>query len=238
MRYFIKRNNTERRAFTLACVCALLLFLFVAPFAAHAEGKDAQKENVPAALTIRDAFANLQAPSLEILKRTVRLDMLDYLDADSIYKATNAMEGLSWIEGHGTDYLKVRLTPVSTVELKLLPVKKGCVLMTVYTVGGNSQAEDSQIDFYDEQLVRLDTKKYFSAPDLSAFFEIPKGSLTSMKEIRDMIPFPTVAYSCSADSNDLEACLTVGEYMNVDDYNIAKLFLKPSVTLKWNGKYK
>lgn len=187
---------------------------------------------------MREVFSSLQCPALEILKRTTRLDMLDYWDADSVYKASNAMEGLSWIEEATPDYLRVRLTPVSLLEMKLLPVKKGNVVMTVYTVGDSIQAQDSQVDFYDEALRPLDRKKYFSPPGLQAFFDIPKGSLTSMKEIKEMIPFPTVAYSASPGSDSLKARLTVGEYMSVDDYNIVKLFLLPEIELKWTGRYR
>ncbi|MDE5674051.1 MAG: DUF3256 family protein [Muribaculaceae bacterium] len=215
-------------------IMAVMAFAVFAVFPClAAEGDDSKKE-----FEVRDLFVELQSPALEILKKTTRLDMLDYWDADSVYKATNAMEGLSWLESVTPGYLKVRVTPVSTLELKVLPVKKGKVVMSVYTVGGESQAEDSQIDFYDENGSHLDTGKYFSAPDLSRFFDIPKGSLTSMKEIREMIPFPTVAYGASADSDSLSARLTVGEYMDVDNYNIIKLFLKPEISLEWKGKYK
>lgn len=187
--------------------------------------------------TAREAFTNLNIPALEILKRTTRLDMLDYWDADSIYKATNAMSGLSWIENCTSDYIKVQLTPVSTLELKMLPAKKGEVItMAIYTVGNNVQAQDSQVTFTDMTMHELDAKKLFRQPKLEDFFDIPKGSLTSMKEIREMIPFPTVAYSASPDTDEVTARLTVEAFMNIDDYNIVKLFLKPEVQLKWNGK--
>lgn len=214
-----------------AMIVAAVMIIALPCFAVE-DGKNAGK------FAVRDLFVELQSPALEILKKTTRLDMLDYWDADSVYKATNAMEGLSWLEDVTPGYLKLRITPVSTLELKVLPVKKGNVVMAIYTVGGESQAEDSQIDFYDEKGTLLDTKKYFSAPDLSRFFDIPKGSLTSMKEIREMIPFPTVAYSASPDNDGLKARLTVGEYMDVDNYNIIKLFLKPEITLPWKNKYK
>ena len=214
-----------------AMIVAAVMIIALPCFAVEDE-KNAGK------FAVRDLFVELQSPALEILKKTTRLDMLDYWDADSVYKATNAMEGLSWLEDVTPGYLKLRITPVSTLELKVLPVKKGNVVMAIYTVGGESQAEDSQIDFYDEKGTLLDTKKYFSAPDLSRFFDIPKGSLTSMKEIREMIPFPTVAYYASPDNDGLKARLTVGEYMDVDNYNIIKLFLKPEITLPWKNKYK
>lgn len=189
-------------------------------------------------ITARNIFVDMPVPALEILKKTTRLDMLDYWDADSVYKASNALDGLSWLENVTPDYLKVVVTPVSTFELKILPLKKGNVVMTVYTVGDDSQAQDSQVEFYDDKLNKLDAKKYFTAPDLSRFFEIPKGSQTTMKEIKEMIPFPTVAYEASPENDDLKARLTVGEYMDVDNYNIMKLFLKPEIVLKWSGRYK
>ncbi|MDE6770961.1 MAG: DUF3256 family protein, partial [Muribaculaceae bacterium] len=135
-------------------------------------------------------------------------------------------------------YLKVQITPVSSLEIKLLPEKKGEVVMTVYTIGGDRQASDSNVSFYDRNLKPLDTKKYFREPELKEFFDIPKGSLTTYKEIKEMIPFPTVEYSACAENDELSARLTVGEFMNIDDYNIVKLFLKPEISLRWNGRYK
>lgn len=243
MKFFIKRNNPTWREYTRIkdhgfAVVLILVSMFISPLfvmAQTSEGKETTEERK--VTTTREAFTYLNIPALEILKRTTRLDMLDYWDADSIYKATNAMNGLSWIEKCTPDYMKVQLTPVSTLELKMLPSKKeGVITMAVYTVGSQSQAEDSQITFTDEKLHQLDAKKLFKQPKLEDFFDIPKGSLTSMKEIREMIPFPTVAYTASPDNNDLEARLTVETYMNVDDYNIVKLFLRPSIRLQWDGK--
>ncbi|MBD5358549.1 MAG: DUF3256 family protein [Bacteroides sp.] len=246
MRFFIKRrNNNTKCGFTRItahgfAVAVILISMFmpalsVSVQAAEMEGKENTEERK--VTTARDAFTYLNIPPLEILKRTTRLDMLDYWDADSVYKATNAMNGLSWIEKCTPDYIKVQLTPVSTLELKMLRSKKdGVITMAVYTVGNQSQSEDSEITFSDEKLHQLDAKKLFKQPKLEAFFDIPKGSLTSMKEIREMIPFPTVAYTASPDNDNLEARLTVGTYMNIDDYNIVKLFLKPVVKLKWDGK--
>ena len=60
-----------------------------------------------------------------------------------------------------------------------------------------------------------------------------------MKEIEEMIPFPTMAFSASADSYNLTGRLTVEQYINQDDWNIAKLFVKPEITLHWKkDKYK
>ena len=149
------------------------------------------------------------------------------------------MQGLSWLENVTPSYLKVRITPVSTLEIKILPSKKGRLAMTIYTVGDDVQAQDSEIKFYDSNLVKLDTEKYLEMPRVKDFFDIPKGSATKMKEIEQMIPFPTLAFTANSDNNNIEARLTVEQYINQDDWNIAKLFVKPYITLDWKkDKYK
>ena len=237
MRFSIKRNNgsTRSRLMALACIAVAALMWPGRGLARPAEEEDKAEERT--VTTARDAFTYLNLRALEILKRTTRLDVLDYWDADSIYKATNAMKGESWIENCTPDYMRVRLTPVSTLELKMLPTKKdGMLTMVIYTVGGEAQAEDSRIIFTDEKLHLVETEKHFKTPKIERFFDIPKGSLTSMKEIKEMIPFPTVVYEASPTDYSIKARLTVGEYMNIDDYNIVKLFLRPEVSMTWNEK--
>ncbi|MDE6768484.1 MAG: DUF3256 family protein [Muribaculaceae bacterium] len=209
-----------------------LIILAIVPVSAQVKPGDS-------ALTARSVFERLQGPALELLKPTSRLDMLDYWDTDSVYRVKNALNGQSWLETVAPDYLKVNITPVSTLEIKLLPVKKGEVIMTIYTVGGDGQARDSRIEFYDPAtLAPIDGTAYFTEPDLKVFFDIPKGSLTSMKEIREMIPFMTVEYGASSGSNDLTAKMTAADYINVDDRNIVKVFLLPEVKTQWKEKYK
>ena len=204
------------------------------------EGKtETAKDTVESVFNARYVFEKLHTSALEILPGNTRLDMLDYWDVDSVYKASNAMEGLSWLETVTPDYLKVKITSVSSLEIKILPLKKDKIVMTIYTVGDEEQAQDSQVKFYDESLTEVASNKFLVMPEVKDFFEIPRGSATKMKEIEDMIPFPTIAFAANPDNDNLEARLTVEQYINQDDWNIAKLFAKPKVTLEWQkGKYK
>lgn len=191
-------------------------------------------DNVPVA---SDIFLRLPVNVLDILPRSTRFDMLEYFKVDSIYKASNAMEGLSWLRTVTPDFLEVQITDVSTLQIKVLPAAKGkYLIMTLYTVGGDSQAPDTDIRFFDTELNELPRDKYFKLPQLKDFFDL-KGALTSMKEIERMIPFPTVEYTASADSDRLNAKLTVGEFMNQDDYRIIRVLLRPDgLTYLWDGK--
>ena len=242
MKFFIKRKNNQYKSIALRSALFLMsaFAVFSSKCLAADNVTDKAKENVVAdsVFDARLVFEKLHSSALEILPPSTRLDMLDYWDVDSVYKASNAMNGLSWLENVSQDFLKVQITPVSNLEIKILPDKNGKIVMTVYTVGDEIQAQDSQIKFYDENLAELVESKYLVMPQLKDFFEIPKGSATKMKEIEQMIPFPTVAFSANPDNNNLEARLTVEKYVNQDDWNIARLFVKPSIILEWKkGKY-
>lgn len=241
MKYFIRRRNEFKSALGSALLIVSALAVFTPKALAENKGgvPTSAETLTDSIFNARKVFEKIHTSALEILAPSTRLDMLDYWDVDSVYKASNAMEGLSWLENVTTDYLKVRVTSVSMFEIKILPEKKGKVVMTVYTVGDDIQAQDSQVRFYDEKLTELPTDKYLVMPQVKDFFEIPKGSLTKMKEIEQMIPFPTIAFSANPDNDNLEARLTVSQYINEDDWNIAKLFAKPYITLQWKkDKYK
>lgn len=237
MKYFIRKSNRKIKAAFGSAFFMVSAFAMFSPQMVFA--KTGGGEIPDTVLTARYVFENLHNSALEILPVTTRLDMLDYWDVDSVYNALNAMEGLSRLEEVKSDYLKVSVTPVSNLEIKILPDKKSKIVMTVYTVGDDVQAQDSQIKFYDESLQEIPSEKYFEMPRVRDFFDIPKGSATKMKEIEDMIPFPTIAFSAFPGSNNLQARLTVEKYINEDDWNIAKLFVKPYITYIWEkGKLK
>ena len=193
-----------------------------------------------AALTASKCFLEMPVDVLDILPRSARFDMLAYFEADSVYRARNAMEGESYLRQVAPEFLEVQVTDVSTLQIRVLPAKKGgASVMTVYTVGGSGQAKDSDVRFFSSALKELPRERFLKRPELKWFFSLPKGSVTTMKEIEQTVPFPTVEYSASASTTDLTAKLTVGEFMNQDDYNVIKLFEKPGISFVWDGsKYR
>lgn len=227
--------TTIRRVgrFALAIAASLALWLALPAAAAESPSDTAR-------LTASKCFLEMPVEVLDILPKSARFDMLAYFEADSVYRARNAMDGESYLVSVAPDFLEVRVTDVSTLQIKLLPAKKGeDLVMTVYTVGGDGQAKDSDIRFFSADMKEQNTDRHFTRPELKRFFYIPKGAVTTMKEIEQTIPFPTVEYSAAPGTTSLEAKLTVGEFMNQDDYNVIKLFEKPGLTLVWDGsKYR
>ena len=106
-------------------------------------------------MTASDAFTEMPVSVLDMVDKSRRLDMLDYYAVDSIAKVPNTMEGVSYLEKVTPDYLKVCLTPVSTMTIKILPSKKGDIIMVAYTVGGKDQAYDTDLKFFDTSFNEL-----------------------------------------------------------------------------------
>lgn len=243
MRFSIKNRNggvslsglsprLTKKSFKWVAVLAVALL----PFLSLAAGE--KKGGMSAGMNIRDVFANLHTPGLETVRKSARLDLTDYWEADSVHKVVTIAGGAAWLEALTADYLRVRVSPVSVVELRILPVGTKKIVGCVYTVGDSVQAKDSEINFYDSSLRPLDKKKYFKTPELEEFFNIPKGEESIFKEIREEVPFPTVAYSFSPDNTTLTARLTVEDYVSPDCLPLLRKYMQKDLTAKWKGKYK
>lgn len=211
-------------------LAALIVALFC-PLLLQARTKEG-----PDTISARRAFVEMPALVLDLLPKDTRLDMLDFYDVDSVWQAKNEFGGNSSLQTVAPDYLKVKITPVSDLQIKVLRNSKGNdVVMTIYTTGDDEGSRDSEVRFYDTSMQELDARKYFEAPRLRDFFEIPKGSITKMKEIEELIPFYTIEYTAAPGSNAVEGRLTIGELLTMEDMKIVSLFMKPEIKLLWNG---
>ena len=76
------------------------LLASLAMLAVSAIGFSAEKADT---ISLRRAFIDFPSPALDLLTRSMRLDMLDYYEADSIYRVKNALEGLSSLDTVATD---------------------------------------------------------------------------------------------------------------------------------------
>lgn len=185
-------------------------------------------------LTAARAFAELPVDVLDLLGKSTRLDMLDFYEADSIYDAANAMEGLSRLESVSPRRLVVELTPVSSLAVSVLDTGSGDVVMTAYTIGDDTQACDTDLRFFSSSYKELPREKYIKTASLDDFFLFPDKK--TKKKVVELIPFPTVRYVPSADSETMTAELTVSRFMSADDYKEVSRYLKGKLLYRWDGK--
>lgn len=184
-------------------------------------------------LTAREVFVNLPLKNLDILRRTTRLDMLDYYDVDSIWQAPNGMGGLSSLEKVTPRFLEVKITPVTQMQIMLLPTKRGDITACLYTIGSDNHAADTDVTFLDAEMQPLPTDKYLKMPSIRDFFRVPDKS--DMTKVEDIVPFPTIRFSANPRTGDLTANLTVGKFMSQEDYDTIKQWLVPQLTYRWTG---
>lgn len=188
------------------------------------------------ALKAADVFANAPLEVLDMLRNSTRLDMLDYFQqADSIFPATDALGGTSRIETLTDDYMRVAITPVSRLEIKLLPFKKGEIVMTLYTTGSDGMARDTEVAFFDREMKPLDSSGFLKGPVMKDFFGL-KGSDVSAKELRERIPFDAIEYSTGPGSAPLTATFTTLCVLSEEDRKDLEPLLKGPLQANWNLK--
>lgn len=186
-------------------------------------------------LTARKVFAEAPLEVLDMLRTSVRLDMLDYYtQADSIITVQDALGGKSRFEIVTDDYMKVSVSPVSTLEIKVLPYKNGQIAMTLYTVGGDSIASDTKVDFFDANLNPLPASRFLTPPDPITFFNI-KGSGITMTDLREWMPFQTLAYSAGKDDSSLTMTITTLQTLPKETREKLSAVLIPQRKAVWTG---
>lgn len=187
--------------------------------------------------TASDVLVRMTGETLDILTVSQRKDMLDYYKADSVCNVMNVMEGFSHLNPPVTDgYLQVQITPVTRYTVKILPGKKGeKIAMTIYTVGDSLQAPDSEIRFYDSDMQELKRDKFINPVSTVDFLDLKKTSGKEKKELKSLIPFPTVEYTVSPDGYTMEAELTVGAFLGKEVLSQLEPYLVRTRQYRWNG---
>lgn len=153
---------------------------------------------------------------LELLPQETRLDMLDYFDAATEYNATNDLRGNSRLNELTDDYLEVEVTPVSTLQLKVMPDRKGRRMVVAnYIVGEEGDTQESTLYFFDSSMKPLPAEAHIKTPKLSDFFNLKDRPL-KMKEIEAMIPYYSVVYNLDSASGELTGRLTLEKIVTVE----------------------
>lgn len=190
-----------------------------------------------ARLKAADVFANAPLEVIDMIRPSARLDMLDYYQqVDSVLEATDALGGSSRIETLSDDYMRVAVSPASTLEIKVLPYRKGEIVMTLYTTGGEGMARDTEVSFFDAGLKPVDASKLLKAPVLKDFFDL-KGSRFSEKELRELLPFDAIEYSTGPGNAPLTAAYTTLVTLSEETRKELQPLLKAPLTSTWRQSW-
>ena len=198
-----------------------IIYIIVALLAIHSV--DAQN--------MRTLFLEMPDSVVPLLTRNNRADCIDFIEAGMRAEVTNLLDGRSSLQKLTPDYLKMKTTSHSELQMKLLPSSGGdtiiCMINTV-----RAEAADSRIRFYDKEWKELKTTtKFFTAPAIKEFFTVNERSDKRLL----MADIYLVELILSPDATTLQAKYTMPAYMSAADSAYVAAGLH-DIKYQWNGK--
>lgn len=175
---------------------------------------------------MRALFLSAPDSILPLLTANNRADCLDFLSAGMRARVTNRLDGTSELLFINDDYLELRNSESSTVQMKLLPRKADTLIAVVKSVC--AEACDSRINFYKKDW--LPAGNLFVRPCVSDFFA-PVDSLESLLRLCDIY---LVSLSLSPNDHTLKAEYTMPHYMSKEDSALVAPKLR-ALYYSWEG---
>ena len=180
---------------------------------------------------MRDIFLEMPDSIIPLLTQNNRADCVDFLDAKMKARVTNRLDGQSELLELTPDYLKMKLTAHTFVQMKLLPCSSGdtiiCMINTVC-----AEANDSRIRFYTKEWKEVTpTKKLFKKPQIKEFFT----ACDSLEKILLIADIYLVELTLSPESTTMQANYTMPSYMTRSDSLFATKSMHP-IKFHWTGK--
>lgn len=185
-------------------------------------------------LSMRDVFKNMPTTIAPYLTHNNKLDMIDFIDSNMKSEVNNTLNGTSTLILLTNDYLKMKLSPTLSIEMKLLPAEinstNDTLVCVVYTYGDS--IKDSKIEFYSP---KWELVKTVSDP-LS-----PKSINEYLSTYNDNTLFKSAVNDCLCIKAELSPKdnllrLKMSEPIFVNDKVIQTKTSDMSITLNWTGK--
>ena len=182
---------------------------------------------------MKTIFVNLPDSIEPLLTKVNKEDCVDFLDSGMKAVVKNRFDRSAELKFLTADYLQMQLSDVSTLELKLLPLKDSVrVICMVKTVCAS--ACDSDIRFFDTKWNELDASDFLKYPIDDAFY-LPLDSLTDdVQELRAKADISLMKASLSADDTSLTWEYTTPLTLHKDDREkLIPLLRKEPLIMQW-----
>lgn len=182
---------------------------------------------------MKTIFVNLPDSIEPLLTKVNKEDCVDFLDSGMKAVVKNRFDRSAELKVLTSDYLQMQLSDVSTLELKLLPLKDSVrVICMVKTVCAS--ACDSDIRFFDTKWNELDASDFLKYPVEDVFY-LPSDSLTDdVQELRAKADICLMKASLSADDTSLTWEYTTPLTLHKDDCEkLIALLRKEPLTMQW-----
>ena len=175
-----------------------------------------------------------------LLSKVNREDFGDFLASNMKAEVKNRFGRSSQMLKMTDDYLQLKLSSVSSAEMKLLPVNDSTkVICVVKTYRG--PVMDSQIRFYSTEWKELPASDYIQLPERDAFYILPetpekRDSLALLKTQADMDLYKI---RLSQDKPEMYFTYTTPDFMEKEAAkSLGSYIRKEFLCYRWeNGKF-
>jgi hypothetical protein len=182
-----------------------LLTLYIACCAAAAQAQD-----------MAARFVAMPDSLLPLMTKVNREDCVDFLESHMAAKVKNRFDGQTEMTALTSDYLRIAMTDISTVEMKLLPMPDSSVVTCMVTTV-STPVPDSHIRFFDAQWQEIPAEGLLEMPVEDAFY-VPTDTLTDeLVSLRRKAEMYFVRADLSADDHSLTFTYTSPQYLAKED---------------------
>lgn len=175
---------------------------------------------------MKSLFVALPDSLSPLLTEVNRADFGDFLASNMKAEVKNRLGNTSEMLKMTDDYLELKLTEVSTVEMKLLPLNDSVkVICVVHTFKG--PASDSHISFYDTSWKKLSAGQFLTLPKEDDFYRQPVSEVQadSLKNLRVRADMFLLKANLSATNRILSFTYATPEYLDKETAEEIKPFL-------------
>lgn len=186
---------------------------------------------------LKALFVALPDSLSPLLTEVNRADFGDFLESGMKAEVKNRFGNTSEMTRLTSDYLFLKITSASTLELKLLPLNDSVkVICAVSTY--SAPAADSQITFYDTSWRELPFSDFLQIPQEDEFYLKPASAeqADSLKNLRAYADMYLWKAELSAEKPVLMFTYTTPDYLDKETAKNLKPYLKSQpVCLEWKG---
>ena len=189
---------------------------------------------------IKSLFVALPDSLSPLLSKVNREDFGDFLSNNMKAEVKNRFGRSSQMLKMTDDYLQLKLTSVSSAEMKLLPVNDSTqVICVVKTYRG--PVIDSEVKFYTTEWKELPATDFLQYPDRETLYTVPESSekRDSLELLKAQADMDLYKIRLSQDKPEMYLTYTTPDFLEKEAAKSLRAFLcKDFVCYRWeNGKF-
>lgn len=183
----------------------------------------------------KSLFKKMPDSVLPLLTEVNRADFMDFLDSNMKAEVKNKMDGTSEMTALTSDYIHIRMSELSSWEMKVLTLSDGKkIICTVNT--SCAPVCDSRINFFSPEWQAFSSSGFITLPVKDDFFRKPEASelydYGMLQEKADML---LMKAELSKDDDSLTFTFTTPQYMVKEDAEKLEKFMH-TLRYQWDGQ--